>query len=237
MHGQQAIAAGSMPRNIEMRRLIDRSLGLEMSRLGFARERRNMYCLQRAGRMSGVVTFTTALFKDLEWQYSPNVGVRHEEINRLLYEVSDDLSDDERSFNLLVAHIITNIGYLMPQKAFRSWSFPLEMPPDRMLEDIALNIKTYGIPFIDECADPEMFKRTLMDATYTLANDDQYLPALFVVEEEHNLAEAFLNDALRKRSTRFDPEARWYRNFAMKLQSIIDSRTNISTKDVGHDQQ
>ena len=38
-----------MPRNIEVRRLIDRSLGREMAQLGFARERLNMYRLGERG--------------------------------------------------------------------------------------------------------------------------------------------------------------------------------------------
>ena len=57
--------------------------------------------------------------------------------------------------------------------------------------------------------------------TYTLINQDLYLPALYIVEREFALAEAFLNEAVRKRSARFDPEARWYRNFALKLQAMI----------------
>ena len=210
-----------MPRNIEVRRLIERSLGAEMAQLGFVRERLNMYRLRREGRITGVVTFRAKLFNDLEWNYSINIGVRHEDINHLLHDVCDDLTEAERALNLLVSQMLINVGYLTQENKFMSWPFLFEQPLQGVTKQMMNALNTFGMPFIDTHSRPRAFREALEDGRYTLVNQDLYLPALYIVEGEFALAESFLNEALRKRSARFDPEARWYRNFALKLQAMI----------------
>jgi len=157
-----------MPSNIEVRRLIERSLGAEMAQLGFVRERLNMYRLRREGRITGVVTFRAKLFNDLEWNYSINIGVRHEDINHLLHDVCDDLTEAERALNLLVSQMLINVGYLTQENKFMSWPFLFEQPLQGVTKQMMNALNTFGMPFIDTHSRPRAFRKALEDGRYTL---------------------------------------------------------------------
>jgi hypothetical protein len=209
-----------MRRSVDLRKLIDRHLTVMMARLGFVREKRGMYRSSLGTDVVGIATFPEKLWAGVKWECFPNVGVRHDGVNRLLCELSN-LSKSDRSLGLLRANLITNIGYLTPARSHRAWSFPFNTDPEPAARDMIATIETYGLPFIRILFAGRTFREVLASGRYSLASQDRDLPALYFVEGDYGAAENYLRASLEKRTNRHDPEAEQYRMFAARLHELI----------------
>ena len=194
-----------------------------MARLAFARERRGMYRSNSDTDIVGIATFPEKIWTGVKWELFPNVGVRHEGINRLLYELSD-LAEPNRSLGVLRANLLTNIGYLMPAPGFRGWSFPLDSDPDPPLQDMVTAIETHGLPFIRSLSDSSKFCEALASGKFSLVNRDRDLPVCHFVMADDVAAEKCLDQGVKDRAGRHDPEAEQYRLFATRLRQLILER-------------
>jgi hypothetical protein len=212
-----------MRRAVEVHKLIDRNLTTALARLRFIRERRGMYSIPQGPQKTGVTTFPEKLWTDTRWDMFPNIGVRHDAVNRLLFELSDVLEPD-RTLGLLRANLLTNLGYLTPERRHKGWSFPIDIDPGPIVQDLVATIEAYGFPFIRALSDTAKFREALESGRYSLANQDRDLPALYVVEGNYSAAEMRLHEGVEKRANRHDSEAEHYRSFAAKLLKLIDDR-------------
>jgi hypothetical protein len=215
---------GEMRRTAGVRKLIDQHLTAALAPLAFVRERYGMYSMPTGPQVVGITAFPEKLWKDTRWDLYPNVGVRHDEVNRLLSELSDSQEPD-RALGLLRANLLTNLGYLTPERRHQGWSFPFDADPEPIVQDLATTIETYGLPFIRALSEPASFRRTLESGRYSLADRDRDLLALYVVQGDDAAAEVQLRESLEKRATRRDPEAEQYRSFAVKIRQRIERRT------------
>ncbi|HEY3623015.1 MAG TPA: hypothetical protein VGL12_11610 [Roseiarcus sp.] len=182
-----------------------------------------MYSMPLGPQMTAVITFPEKIWPDTKWDIFPNVGARHDGVNRLLFELSD-LPESDRALGLLRANLITNVGYLTPERRFKTWSFPLGSDDQPIVQALVTTIETYGLPFIRALSDPARFRETLESGQYTLVGQDRDLPTLDVVEGDYVAAEMHLHEGLEKRADRHDPEAEYYRSFATKLRQLIEER-------------
>jgi hypothetical protein len=212
-----------MRQSVNSRKLIDRHLTVAMAGLGFVREGRGMYRRSLGEDITGIATFPEKLWAEVKWEIFPNVGVRHDGVNRLLCELGD-LSKSDRSLALLRAILITNIGCLTPPHSHRAWSFPLGADPEPIVQDMIGTIEMYGLPFMLALSETPKFRETLETGKYSLANQDRDLPTLCFVEGDYAAAVTHLDEGLKKRADRHDPEAEQYRTFAARLRKFTEER-------------
>src|SRR5262245_16005151 len=98
---------------------INRGLAVSLGRMGFEQETRYMFRMPLSSTMTGVVTFPLRLWSNIRWDLSPNVGVRHETLNKLLYSLSE-LPESDRRHELRRPNLLTNIGYLTSEHHFKT---------------------------------------------------------------------------------------------------------------------
>lgn len=182
-----------------------------------------MYRMDFQTLIAGTVTFPEKLWSGVKWEFFPNVGARHKTVNNLLGELSD-LPKSDRSLALLRPNLITNIGYLMPERSHKGWSFPIDADIEKPMDDMIAAIENYGVPFMSELVNEDGFCKTLATGQFTIANYDRDLPALYFIRGENTLATECVCRGIKARINRHDPEAAQYRKFAAKLQALIAER-------------
>jgi hypothetical protein len=191
-----------------------------MEELSFERERKGIYRRPMSLDIQGVTTFSEKLWKGIGWELFPNVGLRHDGLNRLLDKLSD-LSKPDRAAGLLRPNLILNIGYLGPRRSHAGWSFPFDVHPEPIVREIVTAIEMHGLPFIRDLSEGTRFREALESGRYSVANQDRDLPALCILMGDWVAAENQVRRGLEKRAERTDPEAYQYRMFAAKLQWLL----------------
>jgi hypothetical protein len=78
---------------------------------------------------------------------NPTIGVRHEKLESVLIELSPDLSDAP------FPSITRPLGYLMPDRSFRSWVFKEGVDGNSTAREIVSAVVEYGGEFISRFSD------------------------------------------------------------------------------------
>jgi hypothetical protein len=82
---------------------------------------------------------------------NPTIGVRHEALERVLIELSEDLPASPLP-------IVTRpLRYLMPEKSFRTWMFNAGEEPAPIASEIAEAVTRYGRSFVEKFVDWTVF--------------------------------------------------------------------------------
>jgi hypothetical protein len=141
---------------------------------------------------------------------SATVGVRHEKIESVIKRLSD--------WGRPAPTISTNLGYLMPARAYTEWIFE-PSPFDFMTEaeKVAKGIGLYGLPFMKANSSLDTIVSDLEGLLFTYKESVVYrLPAAYLVAGESELAIAYVQR--HQESLRDRPEAsRRYGTFAKAL--------------------
>ncbi|MFI7688803.1 hypothetical protein ACIBQ6_07000 [Nonomuraea sp. NPDC049655] len=82
---------------------------------------------------------------------TPVVGVGHERVQKVLAEL--DPRTDRRGQPL----ISRNLGYLTPERTYRTWTFGRDGDLDAVAADLAGALDRNGMPFIDDLSGWERF--------------------------------------------------------------------------------
>jgi hypothetical protein len=163
---------------------------------------------------SGWLGLNTVSRPDGRVGISPVIGIRHEQIESMMKELSGDPSVNAPT-------ISASLGYLMPQARYLEWLFedaPFHYHSEcqRMVEAI----EVYGISFFKSNSSLETIIGHLEQGRYTYNESPAYrLPIGYVVSGDTSAAIAYANQKAEDLGSREDEAARRYRDFVEKLLS------------------
>lgn len=82
---------------------------------------------------------------------NPTIGVRHKPLERALANLCDDLPTGP------LPAVTRQLGYLMPERSFRTWVFSLGKEVEPVAREIEEAIAQYGLPFIEKFSQWSIF--------------------------------------------------------------------------------
>ena len=99
-----------------------------------------------------------------------------------------------------------NIGYLTPCENYKEWFVENSAPNDvrqEIIDDVISNIETYAIPFLNKYSDIKELIHGIEEGNRFLSFQSEYkLPILYFLNGECDLAIAYMNEALKRKSTK-----------------------------------
>ncbi|MEV4179639.1 MULTISPECIES: hypothetical protein [unclassified Nonomuraea] len=99
---------------------------------------------------------------------NPVVGVVHDRVQEQITELNPEF--DRRGQPL----VSQNLGYLMPEKTYRTWDFYQQKDPRGPAAELAAALSAYGSSFIDTWADwSDLSER--IEHTDLLTDDEKYV--------------------------------------------------------------
>jgi hypothetical protein len=119
------------------------------------------------------------------------------------------------------AAIGRNIGYITPDKKYKSWLFREEDDCEVLLRDMVRTVQIFGCPFIQEHMGISALCEAMRHSRLGGPHDQYRIPAAFVLLEKNAEAEAFLETKLMEMGGRNDLDAESFRSFASKLREAI----------------
>lgn len=145
----------------------------------------------------------------------PVVGVVHEPMERLWAELAG------RKYQVN-ATIATPLAYLMPEKAYRVWTFSPETDNRAVVLDMKLAVETYGFPYMKENGTTAALVRNLPPSGLNDLNPYR-LPLLHHLSGDDAVARAEIQSTLDELQGQETLRARHYREFAAKFLARIGS--------------
>jgi hypothetical protein len=187
------------------------------SRIGFRRREPGIFTVELAGEFLGSVGLNRAVGRGEGWlDVHPSVGVRYQPLERKLAELQGVKWD-----SYAPATIFSQLGYLMPQHRFLSWSFSIGTDPAPTVEDMIRAVETYGVPFMRSSASLDAIIGRLSTFAYTTADSRSYrLPLTYFMSGDRVRAIALVETELKKLGNQKDAGADFYRKFAENLRKI-----------------
>lgn len=122
------------------------------------------------------------------------------------------------------AAIASNIGYLTPEKKYRSWIFQAGDSITAQIDDMVSTIEKYGRPFIMKHADLSALVDGMGNGGLGGPFDQLRIPAALVLLNQPDKAESYLEKELTSLGDRRDANAEIIRQFASKLRQSIKHR-------------
>jgi hypothetical protein len=131
---------------------------------------------------------------------NPVIGVRYQELERNLADLMDE---DFHPFT--PPTISVNVGYLMPARAYKTWSFDENSDNKRIAGEMIATVEEYGRPFMISMANEETILEALEVSDYSIPANRKYrLPLIHNMRGESDKALAELNKNLAELGERED---------------------------------
>jgi hypothetical protein len=201
-----------------------RTAGTEIERLGMKR-RGAAYVLGLRRDVRGLVQFNVAMDRgEKTIGISPVVSIRHDRIEERLQSLCP--STNFRFMGTLGRPI----GYLMPEHTYREWYFePEPFDSAAVVDEMALMIQQYGLPFMTENSSLEAITRALEEKRFSNNDSIAYrLPLAYLLSGRVNLAAEYVRKHLAEMQPRQDIVAGSYREFGtnfLRQPEVEEGRT------------
>ena len=167
----------------------------KLSLLGFKRKGQYDFVKEHNGFIQ-TLSFQHAVSQSHSRDYTILVSIR----NSLMEKIGHDTEV------YFVGGWSVNIGYLMPCEQYKEWRVENSAPNDvcqEIIDDIIGNIETYAIPFLNKYSDIKELIHGIEEGNRFLSFQSEYkLPILYYLNGEYDLAVAYMNEALKRKSTK-----------------------------------
>jgi hypothetical protein len=185
----------------------------ELGALGF-RSRKGILTLNVQVGVIGTVGLNKARGHGLGvLEVNPVVGIRNQNIERLVAELCEDAFDE-----VIPPTLAGNIGYLSPANHYLPFLFRQDGDIGGTARELCEAVKLFGLPFINECSDLLALVHAMQTARFGIPSVTDYrLPVGLWLLGEHIKAKAFLAARVEDIGARKDPAAIRYMRFAERL--------------------
>ena len=167
----------------------------KLSLLGFKRKGQHDF-IRKCDDFTQTLSFQHAVSQSHSRDYTILVSIR----NSLMEKIGHDT---EVYFG---GGWSVNIGYLTPCENYKEWFVENSAPNDvcqEIIDDIISNIETYAIPFLNKYSDIKELIHGIEEGNRFLSFQSEYkLPILYYLNGEYDLAVAYMNEALKRKSTK-----------------------------------
>jgi len=152
-------------------------------------------------------------------EINPVVGVRHQELERLVSELSGI-----KAHEYIPPSIGTNVGYLMPEKKYKPWLFQERDEYEALVAGMVSTVEKFGRPFMERNAELSILYETMRELG--VADNLNYrLPVACVLLGRKVEAEVFLDAKLTEMGGRTDQAANDFVKFATSLRRASTAGT------------
>lgn len=186
-----------------------------VSTLGFKKRAGDIYTLPVAPDVIGWLALGHTSYRKMWLEIFPNVGVRHQAVERLVAELLD------RPFHQYSPPtLITGLGYVSPENQYTPLQIETiegSVAPIAKLKD---DLRRFGMPFMERYATPGALLEELTDSKYRYSGRDRRthrLPVALYLAGDLAGARTCLDQGLAERAGRSDAEAIEFSGFAMRL--------------------
>ena len=167
----------------------------KLSLLGFKRKGQHDF-IRKCDDFTQTLSFQHAVSQSHSRDYTILVSIR----NSLMEKIGHDTEV------YFVGGWSVNIGYLTPCENYKEWFVENSAPNDvcqEIIDDIISNIETYAIPFLNKYSDIKELIHGIEEGNRFLSFQSEYkLPILYYLNGEYDLAVAYMNEALKRKSTK-----------------------------------
>jgi len=197
-------------------------LRTHLASLGFKERKPGIMTYQMPDGVIGWIGLNKATRGQKELlEINPVVGVRNQQIEKLVSELLDEHFDE-----VVPATLAGNIGYLMPAAKYRPFIFSQHAPIEPIASELAQDIREYGLPFIRKHVELGVLVESLRTCRFAVRFMADYrIPCGLLLLGRIDEAEAYLQEKTRAMNTQHDPAAVRYKAFASKfLQRAAEIR-------------
>ena len=167
----------------------------KLSLLGFKRKGQHDFVKEHNDFIQ-TLSFQHAVSQSHSRDYTILVSIRNSQMEKIGH-------DTEVYF---VGGWSVNIGYLTPCENYKEWFVENSAPNDvrqEIIDDVISNIETYAIPFLNKYSDIKELIHGIEEGNRFLSFQSEYkLPILYFLNGECDLAIAYMNEALKRKSTK-----------------------------------
>jgi hypothetical protein len=194
------------------------SVQQELGTLGFEKRKAGILALKVQADVLGTVGLNTATGRGAGvLEINPVVGIRNQQIERLVAELSGDAFDE-----VIPPTLAGNVGYLSPENRYLPFLFTVDGGVEDIARQLCDAVRMHGLSFIKKMTN----LATLVDAMQTVRFGIPFvteyrIPVGLLLLGDHSKAKGFLTSKLAEIGTRGDPAAVRYKNFAAKLSERL----------------
>lgn len=188
-----------------------------MQEIGFRKRKEGIYTRELVDNFIGWLGLPDVVSKGVI-AFSPIVGIRHQEIERLRCMFYGD-----NFHGYIPPHSRISLGYLLPDNSWREWSFSEDSSVNE-IDDLVESIESYALPFMDKYSKIELFEDMMASYSGALAADQREIyPIVKLLRGNLDGAIEILNRYCKDIYADTDPRAESYKNvFSPAMLSYID---------------
>ena len=182
--------------------------------IGFRRRISGIYTSELAPGVLGWIGLNRASRYHLpgECDVIPNVGVRHQEVERLVAQLCG-----RRFHGYIPPTNGTPLGYVLPQHRYTAWHFSRDSADTAGAEMVAA-IATHGLPYMRSMESIEQLCRSLVTKAVVFEDYNAYRRAVaWYLAGQSDLSRRDLARSLDLLGDRTDAAAEMFRGFAMRF--------------------
>lgn len=190
----------------------------ELGKTGFQKRSGEIYTFEVQKGVLGWIGLNRAVARgDGVLEINPIIGVRHQEIEKMLAAFLD-----AKYHPYIPPTVGVHLGYLMPGITYIPWLFSEDADNQAAIREMASAINTYGRPFVESNASLDSLCKTLIEFRLGIPHQRAYrIPIVFFALGKIDNANTFLADEIAKLGDRADLAAKRYRMFAARLSEKL----------------
>jgi hypothetical protein len=200
-----------MPISKDFTKVVLREVEQGLADVGFERRRPRIVVRNCGADVLGTVGLNVAIQRGggiLE--VNPVVGVRHQQIERLVATLTGDAFDE-----VVPPTLAGNVGYLSPQNRYVAFLFSETAEIEQVASQLCDAVATHGIAFIEKMTGVAELVHAMQTVRFGIPFVTDYrIPVGLALLGQHEEAQRFLARKIVELGTRSDPEAVRFRGFA-----------------------
>lgn len=189
-----------------------------LASVGFRKHSGDVYTRQVAEGVLGWLGLNRAVNRgDGLLEVNPVVGVRHQELERVVAGLLD-----ERFHGYSPPTVSVHLGYVMPEGRYRPWLVGSDAPVRDVAAGMVAAVVAYGLPFMDERASLEAVVGSMSDDRAGIAEQLAFRrPVGYLLLGEAERARAEVRASLDRLGDRRDLAAQRFRGFASAFEKRL----------------
>ena len=189
---------------------------VELSEIGWQKRKPGIFTFAINDDIIGWLGLNTAHYRGGIFEVGLGVGVRHQKLELMVAEFSG-----MKPHRYIPPSFGTNVGYLMPEQKYASWSFQEGNDCKAAVTAMVATVEKFARPFMAQNATLEAIYNTLLNSKRGTPPDqlDYRIAAASILLNKPTEAESFVDAKLREIGNRTDAAAEWFRNFAANLRA------------------
>jgi hypothetical protein len=151
-------------------------------------------------------------------EINPVVGVRNQQVERLVAEISGEIFDE-----VIPPTLAGNVGYMSPENRYLPCLFTADIKIENLVRQVTEAITRHGLPFAKKAIDLNVLVDLMLTARFGIPFITEYrIPVGFFLLGNSASAKDFLSNRVTEIGNRGDPAAIKYNNFATRLLKRMD---------------